>query len=497
MNFDLQDLTLNRSSIRRYRQKIREIRAQEIRKNFEKIELNALVLHWDGKLLFDLLQRKMVDRLPVVVTNGKIERLLGVPKMEDSKGLTQANAVYEVLVDWGINTSIKAICCDTTASNLGVKKGAAVLLKRLLETKLMFLPCRHHVFELVLRSVFEIKMPGTVGPNVQLFKNFQDSWKSIDQTRYKVGIEDKTVQRQITSEKIEEISSFVLDALQNLQPRDDYKELLQLTLIFLGLVRPENVSFRFPGAFHHARWMAKAIYCLKLFIFQEVFDMTTEELEAVRDTSIFVVVVYIEAWFTCPVASKAPNHDLNFVKKLYEYKSIDEEISTATIKKFKNHLWYLNPESAAMSFFDHTLSLEIKKKMVMNLNPIEEIDDNFPNRIQVNIGDSVSFNEKEIFDFITPQSRNFFLRFDIDDDFSNVDPAFWDQHKSYQRGFDIVKDLRVVNDVAERGVHLFAQYNKLLSRNEDQKQFSILVVNEYSKMFPDAKKETLLKKFQL
>ncbi|XP_029159566.1 uncharacterized protein LOC114931605 [Nylanderia fulva] len=337
-------------------------------------------------------------------------------------------------------------------------------------------------------------MPGTTGPNVPLFLKFRNSWKNIDKTKYQTGLEDKIVQRYLSSVRIDEIRSFVEDSLQYLQPRDDYKEFLQLTLIFLGSVPSNNISFRHPGAFHHARWMAKGIYCLKIFIFRAEFEMTSVEIKAIRDISLFIVMLYVEAWFTCTVTTKAPNHDLRFLKNLYDYRLIDEEISTVTLQKFRNHLWYLNPECAAISFFDESMLLEVKRKMVLKLDPIEDIDNCYPKRIQMN-HDIVSFCGKQMDYFTTPQSRNFFLKFEINDEFLKIDPVLWDQNANYQRSLNIVKHLKVVNDVAERGVHLFSEYNDLLTRNEDQKMFVLQIVSEYRKRFPDAKKETIMKHF--
>jgi len=44
----------------------------------------------------------------------------------------------------------------------------------------------------------------------------------------------------------------------------DYRELLQLVLIFLGRKQLQGVTLRAPGPMHQARWMAKAIYSLKI-----------------------------------------------------------------------------------------------------------------------------------------------------------------------------------------------------------------------------------------
>jgi len=62
---------------------------------------------------------------------------------------------------------------------------------------------------------------------------------------------------------------FLKNNLNNAQPRNDYKELLELALIFLGEKPKTPTFFHVPGAIHHARWMAKAIYCIK-FIYLEI-----------------------------------------------------------------------------------------------------------------------------------------------------------------------------------------------------------------------------------
>ncbi|CAH2098311.1 unnamed protein product [Euphydryas editha] len=52
--------------------------------------------------------------------------------------------------------------------------------------------------------------------------------------------------------------------------------------------------------------------------------------------------------------------------------------------------------------------------------------------------------------------------------------------------------MKVVNDIAERGVALIEEFNKLVTTDEDQKQFLLLVVKNYRQMYPDIKKSTLL-----
>ncbi|KAK3923590.1 DNA-directed RNA polymerase subunit beta' [Frankliniella fusca] len=54
-----------------------------------------------------------------------------------------------------------------------------------------------------------------------------------------------------------------------------------------------------------------------------------------------------------------------------------------------------------------------------------------------------------------------------------------------------VLKLRVTNDCAERGVALVEEYNKILTADEEQKQFLILGVKEHRKRYPNVNKTTL------
>jgi len=98
--------------------------------------------------------------------------------------------------------------------------------------------------------------------------------------------------------------------LQQHQPRDDYKELLQLTIIFLGGVPAKGISFKAPAGLHHARWLAKALYSLKVWMFRSQFKLTKAEEKGLRDICLFTVQVYVKVWFQAPAATMAPRLDL-------------------------------------------------------------------------------------------------------------------------------------------------------------------------------------------
>ena len=55
----------------------------------------------------------------------------------------------------------------------------------------------------------------------------------------------------------------------------------------------------------------------------------------------------------------------------------------------------------------------------------------------------------------------------------------------------MVKNMKVVNDLAEQGVALMAEFNKLFTCDEEQLQYSLLVVVQHRKDYPDSKKSTV------
>ena len=49
-------------------------------------------------------------------------------------------------------------------------------------------------------------------------------------------------------------------------PRDDYREFLELCMIFVGGNKESYIfqEFKAPGGVSNARWMSKAIYAIKI-----------------------------------------------------------------------------------------------------------------------------------------------------------------------------------------------------------------------------------------
>lgn len=493
---DPRNFVINPTSLHNARKKFREERFQAIKKMAPNLFSDSpSTIHWDGKILPEFLRKESADRLAIIITCGELEQLLGVPKLSSGTGEHQAQAVFDCLIDWCLLNNIEALCCDSTSSNTGRKKGACVLLERFVGKELLYFICRHHIYEIVPKSIFEIKFGKSTGPDVTQFKEFEIFWKSIDKTNYEPGINDSFVNKSLYDVK-EEILKFSIEYLEKDLIRNDYREFLELVIIFLGGKSSNDIKFHPPGAIHHARWMAKAIYCLKIYIFRKQYLSNNREDELkYRDVCIFIIRAYTRAWFCSPFAAQAPNQDLNFLKCLHEYKCIDQSISDCAVKKFINHLWYLTPEMTALAFFDANIPVEEKLKMCEALKSSSSTFV-YDKRILTNERNVKDLVNSSICDFICKDTYKFFERFKINQNFLGKHPSKWPKDRDFIHGLKIVKSLRVVNDTAERGVKLMSEFNNLLTKDSQQSQYLLPVINDYRSLFPDNKRDTLMKPYE-
>ncbi|XP_074112021.1 uncharacterized protein LOC141535796 [Cotesia typhae] len=253
----------------------------------------------------------------------------------------------------------------------------------------------------------------------------------------------------------------------------------------------EEIFFKRPGAIHHARWMAKAIYSLKMFLFRNEFKLSNKELDGLRQICIFIVTLYLKAWFSSTSATTAANHDLQFLKNLFEYKNINSLISSTTYEKMILHLWYLSDELAILSLFDDTVSLEVKKNIVGAVNTRNGTDSKAKKFI-IDKNDLNSLTQKSLSDFVSKKSLNLFKIFDLPYDFLDKDIESWPTNDSYIENKEYFNQLKVVNDSAERAVALVSEYNQCLTKNEEQFQYLLQIIKEHRKNYPNCNRGNYL-----
>lgn len=436
LGMNIEDVKLNRETVRTSRINLRKTAAKKIQNDF--IASVPLTVHWDGKLAPDLVGSGKCERTAILVTGKDIEKLLGVPKSDDSTGETQATVVFEKLKEWNLLNDVTSMCFDTTASNTGVRAGACVLLEKKLGRKMLHLACRHHVLELIIAKVHDKLFEVSTGPNIQLFNTFRNQWSGLEKENYVSGLDDQKICSVLSIYK-SELVIFVRNQIKEHQQRNDYKELLNLILIFLGEKPSKNYVIMAPGAFHRARWMAKLIYCLKIYLFRFECEVEEKVLDALRDFNLFIVIVYVKYWFKCPSSTSAPYNDLSLVKDILAYKEINESIANAAFSSFQNHLWYLSEKLIGLSFFDSEIDTITKQKMVKNLS---RVGSKLPlNRIKAT--DEEDWSDKKIEDFVFNSTLDFFKMLKINTDFLKKNPKFWKNDPQYVSAQIIVQNLKV------------------------------------------------------
>lgn len=132
--------------------------------------------------------------------------------------------------------------------------------------------------------------------------------------------------------------------------RDDYKELVDLSILYLSGKRPATI--RKPGAMSTARWMCPILYAIKIVMLsnQQSVNGILKEDQLIKLTLFvnFCVVNYVVWWMKCSSACEAPSRDLNLLEKLTLYQDLDTQVATAAKKAFKRHQWYLKQNTVPL-----------------------------------------------------------------------------------------------------------------------------------------------------
>jgi hypothetical protein len=95
-------------------------------------------------------------------------------------------------------------------------------------------------------------------------------------------------------------------------------------------------------------------------------------------------------------------------------------------------------------------------------------------------------------DFVFSNTLRFLSATGVPSEFLEKNVEIWEEDEVYKRSRYIFRAMRVVNNIAERGVSMMEEYNKLHTTNEEQKQYFLLLVKQYRQKYPDTKKCTLL-----
>ena len=162
--------------------------------------------------------------------------------------------------------------------------------------------------------------------------------------------------------------------MKKLKFKDDYLEIISLTLILLGAY-PDSSSYsvRPPGSISHARWMAKILCEFKIVIFSSQLlklELITEaDVFSHKQLTLFLILYYVKPWLTSTLARDAPVNDVILVNSLKEIPShlfetypLFKIMGEAMNSKLEQHLWYLSEEFVVFSLFSEKINVAQKDK---------------------------------------------------------------------------------------------------------------------------------------
>jgi len=205
--------------------------------------------------------------------------------------------------------------------------------------------------------------------------------------------------------------------------------------------------------------MTELINCLEIDLYQSQFRLTPRELAGLRQFNVFMIKVYLKAWFVCPSVLSAPPQDLELLQQLVQYKATNEVVANAALNNFLRHPWYLNETMICLAFFDDSIEIMFA---ALSLGSKDEPC----KRIQMEHKD---IGTKKLSYFVTTNTRQFFVVLDIPQDFLHQHPSEWKLNSGYIQSLRCVKAVKAVNDAAEHRISLTQSLNAAITNQEEQK----------------------------
>ena len=500
---EISRLTISHSSLHRKRDNLRISNDKLITENWRKKKEDTLfLLHWDEKTLRHLRQVDGSNAYMAVVLTDLFtgeEKILSIVEMSNSKAEEGASSVIKALEEWNINKkNIIGCVFDTTNTNSGWKTGIVVRLEEFLEQRVIHVYCRHHVLERMANDVVHVYLGESTSPDELTYRFLIDNWNELDlNDKEEIDIDRRT------HALLEDVKAFAIK-MQELDFRDDYQEVVNLTLILLGSF-PENLdsyTVRPPGSISHTRWMAKILCEFKIVLFSSQLIklglITKDEAFSHKQFTLFLILYYVKSWMTATLSIDAPVNDLWLANTLKNIPShllckypLFKSMGVAMKSKLEDHLWYLSEELVVLSLFskkmDEAQKNKCRKAMLKhyteNLSPVKGklITPDISNKNSIEISTLFGKESWRLLHLCRIEGKSFLAK----------PPSSWENDSDYKILKHIVKNFVVVNDVAERAVLLAKSLQNKLTKDSKMKNRLVNLISELRKICKPNKKVDL------
>ncbi|KAG0712250.1 hypothetical protein GWK47_018903 [Chionoecetes opilio] len=235
--------------------------------------------------------------------------------------------------------------------------------------------------------------------------------------------------------------------------------------------------------------MARNLYSMKMFMFAEQLEYDEETVVRLERLNLFLGLFYTPMWMSSTLAADAPANDLQFMKDMMKFKRTDPEIAQAVLQKLENHKWYLTQEVVPFALFGSRLSDKEKQDIAAKLHATEKPDSfrrGKPMFPQVTAKTTLA-------DLVGPESHLLLDTLGIEYDWLLQPVATWPRSDDYSKALEYVSNVKVVNDIAERGVKMMTDFANIITTDSQQKQYLLQTVEYNRERFDSFKKQTLKK----
>lgn len=203
-----------------------------------------------------------------------------------------------------------------------------------------------------------------------------------------------------------------------------------------------------------------------------------EMVEKLQRMVQFTALFYVPAWLSAPLPAEAPKNDLALYQSLLRYRNIDKPVAKAALSKMGRHMGYLKPQLATLSLASSVVKDEEKAAIAsaMLANPVlydadkGAIDEVTPFIDEdTMLADLVDDGSWLIFDLMKMDAKQWLER----------PVSEWEAHRDYVRYCDFVRAAKVTNDVAERAIGLIQDFANTVTKDEDQLQWLLQLVEAH------------------
>ena len=331
---DLEQVMVDRNRVKRLKQEYRK----EIVEYTKEASKGLVCIKFDGRKDAKTLVAPSVYRTEEHVTiisepDGKYR---GFYTPKDGTGMSNAQELYDFLVETGSVKSFKAVGCDGPVVNTGHNNGALKILQDFVQKVFQWIICLLHCNELPLRHLIEHIDGKYLGPGAYA----GPLMKEIVANR-KAGYNLPVVQFQkIEGDVDTDLPDYVSENLNN-----DCKQLREHCLAIQTGHVPESLQNKTPPDFHQARWLTTAINILWKY------ERTPRPTTSLKKLTKTIVKAYAPNYFHIKKFWHVKYGATNFFSISQRYQNCGlNKVELALVRKHLQISGYMaHPESILLS----------------------------------------------------------------------------------------------------------------------------------------------------